>query len=298
MKKQEVELEPRASLGLRVAPSLPQQWAGAAGQGEARSWSWPPPWLHSRNQDRNAQPSNAQCSRCQATDSVKSDKNTSENSEVAWQDPSSLAGRAMCRHPRGQQGGGPAAARQAEPPHPNASSSAQQDAPRPHSCAFPACWAGYLRAAQQVGEQWQQGRPQAGAAARSTPGPCSWPAHAMHTPAWLCAHAAQAGWAFLPTSLSPAGMGWAAGWQSWLLLRSGGPGPAQAEAPLPAAAAHTGRPTSGHAESPASAGADLWHLPALQTARLLGRLNHPMQGPRNLLGAGAGPRQDLCTRMK
>lgn len=63
---------------------------------------------------------------------------------------------------------------------------------------------------------------------------------------------------------------------------------AQAEAPLPAAAAHTEGASSGHAESPASTGADLWHLPALQTARLLGRLNHPTQGPR----------QDLCTQMK
>lgn len=238
MKKQEVELESRASLGLRAAPSLPHQWAGAAGEGEGRGWSWAalpaPSWLRSRNQDRDAQPSSAQCSRCQATDSIKSDKNTSENSEVAWQDPSSLAGRAMCRHPHGQQGGGPAAARRAEPPRSNASSSAQQDSPRPHSCAFPACWAGYLRAAQQVGEQWQQGRPQAGDEEGSTPGPCSWPAQATHTPARLCAHAAQAGWALLTTSLSPAGVGWTAGWQSWLLLRAAGPGPAQAEAPLPA----------------------------------------------------------------
>lgn len=202
----------------------------------------------------------AQRSRCQAIDSIKSDKNNSGNSEVAWQDPSSLAGRATCHQPRGQWGRGPVAAHHVEPPSTHTSSLAQQGTPRPHGCTFPALWAGYMQAAWLVGERWQ-GRLQAGGAEGTMQGPLSQPAHATHTPAWL--HT-QAGWAQLHTrgvGSREAELPVAQGCKPW----------ASAGRSVPACSSclRTRAPL-GHAEPPARAQADSRHLPVCKQQRCKG----------------------------
>lgn len=191
------------------------------------------------------------CSSCQAIDSIKSDKNNSGNSEVAWQDPSSLAGRAMCCHPHREQGQQLHA--EWSPPAPTPAPQHSRASPDPTLC-FSSILGWFLASNMAGGGAGAAGKAASRGCRGEHAGTPLRPARTAQTPAWLRAHVAQAGWAFLPTSLSPAWVGWAVGRQSCLLLRTTSPGPAGAGASLPAAAAHAGRASLGHAELPASAG--------------------------------------------
>lgn len=239
------------------------------------------------------QPSSARCSTCQATDSIKSDKNNSGNREVAWQDPSCLASRATCCYAHRQQGGGPVAACRAEPPAPQHS----RAPPDPTVVIFQrpglvTCEQHGWRGSSGSREGCKQGV-QRGARRDPTPGQL-----APHAPLYGSAPTRhrQDGLSCQPAS-APHGSGGDSGEEELPAAQDCEPW-ASAGSASPACSSCLRR------ESVLGAGGvacQRWGRftapPSPANSKAVKEIKSPVQGPRSLSGAGALPRQHLCIRL-
>lgn len=168
----------------------------------------------------------ARRSKCQAIDSIKSDKNNSGNSEVAWQDPSSLAGQCATT-PVGSGEECQWLHTMWSPPAPTPAPWCSRAPPDPTVVLFQRYG---LVTCKQHGWWGSGGRE--GCKQGLQKGACRDPSHNQPTPPTPLR-----GSVHRQDGLSSTRVGWAAGRQSCLLLRAASPGLAQAGASLPAAAA-------------------------------------------------------------